>query len=148
MGSKKKPQQSSHKSSIEAQISGSVSGQIAIGENITQTQSIQTAGAQVTEADLETLHSLIADLKEKIASIETAEKQATALEKVSELEEAITAEKPDISTMEYVRNWFVKNVPQLAGAVTGLVVNPIVGKLVEAAGETVAHEFKRRFGVE
>jgi len=26
------------------------------------------------------------------------------------------------------------------------VVHPIVGKLVEAAGETVAAEFRRRFG--
>ena len=31
------------------------------------------------------------------------------------------------------------------GAVTALVVNPIVGALVGAAGETLATEFKRRF---
>ena len=34
----------------------------------------------------------------------------------------------------------------LAGAVTSVIVNPIVGKLVEAAGETVSEEFRRRFG--
>ena len=147
MATKKKSQQASRKSSIDAKISGSVSGQIAIGENISQTQNIQSSSVQVTEADLDTLRNLIADLKTQVASTATAEKQETALEKVSELEEAITAEEPDLSTMEYVRNWFVKNVPQLAGAVTSLVVNPIVGKLVEAAGETVAQEFKRRFGV-
>ena len=144
MGSKKRPQPPS----IDARISGSVSGQVAIGENITQTQHVQASSAPITEADLQTLRSLIADLKAQVASTAPADKQATALEKVSELEEAITVKEPDISTMEYVRNWFVKNIPQLAGAVTGLVVNPIVGKLVEAAGETVAHEFKRRFGTE
>ena len=147
MGPKRKPQRSSRKTSVETRISGSVSGQIAIGENITQTQTVQAASAHVTEADLQTLRDLIADLKAQIASTVPADTQATALEKVSELEEAVTAKKPDVSTMEYVKNWFVKNIPQLAGAVTGLVVNPIVGKLVEAAGETVAHEFKRRFGM-
>jgi hypothetical protein len=147
MKPKKKPRQSPRRSSIDARISGSVSGQVAIGENITQTRNTQSARAQITEAELETLRSLIAELKAQVASTETGEKQATALGKVSELEEAITTKTPDVSTMEYVRNWFVKNVPQLAGAVTGLVVNPIVGKLVEAAGETVAHEFKRRFGI-
>jgi hypothetical protein len=30
--------------------------------------------------------------------------------------------------------------------VISLVLHPIVGKLVEAAGETVADEFPRRFG--
>jgi hypothetical protein len=146
MKTKKNPQQSPRRPSIEARISGPVSGQVAIGENITQTRTNQSVHVQITEAELETLHSLIAELKAQVASTETGEKQTTALEKVSELEEAITTKTPDISTMEYVRNWFVKNIPQLAGAVTGLVVNPIVGKLVEAAGEAVAQEFKRRFG--
>ena len=128
-------------------VAGNVNGQVAIGENITQNQRIQTGRAAVSEADLETLRGLIADLKAQIASTAPVDKQATALEKASELEEAITTEKPDVSTMEYVRNWFVKNIPQLAGAVTSLVINPIVGKLVETAGETVAQEFKRRFGI-
>jgi hypothetical protein len=48
--------------------------------------------------------------------------------------------------MEYVKGWFAKHLPGLAGAVTGVIVHPIVGKLVEAAGETLAAEFKRRFG--
>lgn len=138
----------SEKKSISAQISGSVSGQLAIGENITQTQRIQTGSAAVTEAELETLRNLIVELKEQVGALAPAEKQSTALEKASELEEAILAKEPDLTTMEYIRNWFVKNIPQLAGTVTSVVVNPIVGKLVEAAGETVAHEFKRRFGID
>jgi hypothetical protein len=48
--------------------------------------------------------------------------------------------------MEYVKNWFTKNVPGLAGAVTSVVVHPVVGKLVSAAGEAISSEFKRRFG--
>ena len=101
----------------------------------------------VTEAELATLRSLIEELKAQVALNAPAEKQAIALDKTAELEEALLAEEPDVTTMEYVRNWFVKDVPQLAGAITGLVVNPIVGKLVEAAGDTFVHEFKRRFGI-
>ena len=53
-----------------------------------------------------------------------------------------------MTTMEYVKRWFVKNLPGLAEAVTGVVVHPIVGKLVEAAGDALAAEFRRRFGGE
>ena len=60
----------------------------------------------------------------------------------------MTAKEPDVSTMEYVKRWFTKNIPRLAGAVTSVVVNPIVGKIVEAAGEGLADEYRRRFGEE
>ena len=68
------------------------------------------------------------------------------MERVDELEQAITEEKPDLSTMEYVKNWFVRNLPGLAGTVTSVVVHPIVGKLVEAGGDALVGEFRRRFG--
>lgn len=67
---------------------------------------------------------------------------------MEELKEAVTAEKPDLTTIEYVKGWFVKNLPDLAGAVTSVVVHPIVGKLVEAASDALAAEFRRRFGRE
>jgi hypothetical protein len=34
------------------------------------------------------------------------------------------------------------------GSVVGLVVHPVVGKVVEAAGEMAAGEFKRQVGVD
>lgn len=129
-------------------IGGDVSGQVAVGNHINQTQSIHAAVPNLTEGEFQTLSELFESLKQQVSSEAPVEKKEPALERVVELEEAITAKEPDISTMEYVKNWFIRNVPQLAGAVTGLVVNPIVGKLVEAAGETIAHEFKRRFGTE
>jgi hypothetical protein len=146
MTAKIKPRHASRKPNIKTYISGPVSGQVAIGENITQTQTIKAKGMGVTEADLAALHEMMAELKKQIISTAPVDKQTAALEKVSELQEAITAKKPNLSTLESIRNWFVKNLPQLAGTVTGLIVNPIVGKLVEAAGETIANEFKRRFG--
>ena len=63
-----------------------------------------------------------------------------------ELKEAVTAKKPDLTTMDYVKKWFVKKLPQVAGKVIGVLVNPIVGKVVEAGGEIAAAELKKRFG--
>jgi hypothetical protein len=128
-------------------IGGSVEGgQVAAGKHIRQT-SVVGAGAQaLTDAEREELLAAFAALEARVAAEAPPEQRDAALERVGELEEAVTAAEPDLSTMEYVRRWFGKHLPGLAGSVVGLVVHPIVGKLVEAAGETVAAEFRRRFG--
>lgn len=131
------------KRGINVTITGDTSGQIAVGKNIKQRQ--QT-GSPITAADIESFEELISELRTKVASEAPEDKKAAALERVQELEQAVTEEKPDLSTMEYVRKWFGKNVPALAGAVTSVVVHPIVGKLVEAGGDLLAQEFQRRFG--
>jgi hypothetical protein len=100
----------------------------------------------LTDAEREELRAAFAALEARVAAEAPPEQRDAALERVGELEEAVTAAEPDLSTMEYVRRWFGKHLPGLAGSVVGLVVHPIVGKLVEAAGETVAAEFRRRFG--
>jgi len=133
---------------IRATISGDISGQVAVGKGITQVQSIGATRPQITEADLAKLRQILTDLQAKVAAEAPPEKKDAALERVKELEEALTAEEPDLTTMEYVKGWFVKNLPGLAGAVTSVVVHPIVGKLVEAAGDALAAEFRRRFGRE
>jgi hypothetical protein len=133
---------------IRAVISGDVSGQVAVGKGITQTQTVGAARPEVTEAELAELRQTLADLKARVEAEAPPEKKEAALERVEELEEAVTAEEPDLTTMEYVKRWFVKNLPGLAGTVTSVVVHPIVGKLVEAAGDALAAEFRRRFGGE
>jgi hypothetical protein len=126
---------------------GDLSGsQFAVGEDITQTQQISHERPEVTPAELAELSQMCANLKRLVEAQAPPDKKADALRCVVELEEAVTAEKPDLTTMGYVKNWFVKNLPSLAGAVTGLVVHPIVGKLVEAAGEMLASELKQHFG--
>jgi hypothetical protein len=134
--------------SIRGTISGDVSGQAAIGKNITQRQAVGASRAEVTEADHAELQEIFASLKAQIAAEAPPDKKAAALERVNELNEAITAKEPDLTTMDYVKRWFTKNIPALAGAVTSVVVHPIVGKIVEAAGEGLASEFRRRFGGE
>ena len=133
---------------IRATISGDVSGQVAVGKGITQIETVGAARPEVTEAELAELRQALADLKTQVEAQSPPEKKEAALERVQELEEAVTAKEPDLTTMEYVKRWFGKNLPRLAGAVTGVVVHPIVGKLVEAAGDTLAAEFRRRFGEE
>jgi hypothetical protein len=133
---------------IRATISGDISGQVAVGKGITQIQTIGAVRPEVTKADLAELRQILADLKAKVAAKAPPERKDAALERVKELEEAVTAGEPDLPTMEYVKRWFVKNLPDLAGAVTSVVVHPIVGKLVETAGDALATEFRRRFGPE
>lgn len=48
-----------------------------------------------------------------------------------------------MSTVQYVKRWLLKRLPSVAGLVTGMLVNPIVGKLVQAAGDAAAAELSR-----
>jgi hypothetical protein len=131
---------------INATISGNIRGQVAVGKGIVQTQTVKVAPAELNEADLATLDQMLADLKTRVAAEAPAGQKEAALERVDELARAITSKSPDLTTMEYVKIWFGKHLPGLAGAVTGLIVHPIVGKLVEAAGDALVTEFQRRFG--
>lgn len=138
MGQQKKP-----RVSIRATIGGSASGQTAIGQDITQ---IHAEAAPVSEAELAELRQAIDSLKTQVAQQAPPDKQALAVQHLEELHEAVTAPKPELSTIEYVRNWFIKNIPTMAGAVTSIVLGPIVGRLVQAGGDVLAADFKRRLG--
>jgi len=48
--------------------------------------------------------------------------------------------------MQYVRGWFAKHLPGLAGSVVGVVVHPVVGKLVTAAGDAAVAQFEQLLG--
>jgi len=130
---------------ITANITGDISGQVAVGKNISQVQRI-TKSTEVTKEELNELQELFSSLRKEVVEQAAPDKKDSALERVEELEQAVISEKPDISTMEYVQNWFTKNLPSIAGGVTSIVINPIVGKLVEAGGDALINEFKRRFG--
>ncbi len=139
------PREERGQTRITTSIGGSVSGQVAVGNDNTQ---IQTSGpvSSATEADLVELRQAVDALKAQVAAQAPPEKRSAAVERLDELHEAMTASKPKLSTMEYVRDWFVKNIPTMAGAVTAVVINPIVGKLVQAGGDALVAEFHHRFG--
>jgi len=139
MPKKRKPS-----SGTQITIRGNVSGQVAVGENISQ--SGVDVRNSVSAAELAELGQLLKELRVKVESEVPASERSAALEQLNSLEQAVTEKKPDLSVMESVRDWFGKNLPALAGAVTSLVVHPIVGKLVEAGGDLLSKEFQRRFG--
>jgi hypothetical protein len=119
---------------------GDVSGgQVAVGKNISQT---------FTKAESVQFEQLFDDLKAEVEEKAPPEEKKEALEKVTELKQAVQAEKPNLSKMEEVRNWFLRYLPSVAGAVTGVIINPLVGKLVQAGGDAVAVPFKRKFGIQ
>ena len=62
------------------------------------------------------------------------------------IREAVVAEERDLTTLQYIRTWFGKNLPTLAGSITGLIIHPVVGKIVEAAGEPAASQFRALLG--
>jgi hypothetical protein len=128
---------------IRGTVSNVSGGQVAIGQNVEQT-STSVVSTGPSEAEVAALLQQFGVLRADVLADPDTPDEAAA--KLDELQAAVTAEKPELSTMEYVRDWFVKYAPKFAGAVTALVVNPIVGALVGAAGETLASEFKRRFG--
>jgi hypothetical protein len=123
---------------INAQISGDVSGQVAVGKDNVQTQATgDSALKALTPEEREQLAALFADLRVRVRGEAPPDVRDRALDRVDELEDAVTGEEPDPTTLQLVRRWFAKHAPALAGAVTSLVVHPLVGRLVEAAGDAV-----------
>lgn len=136
--------------SYNAHISGGVSGQFAQGDGNVQTQIHGASAKEVNEADLAEVRRLIDELRARIEAEAPPEKKAEAVQQVKELEEAIQSKDPEDvpDRLSGVKSWFKRNLPALAGAVVSVVVNPIVGKVVEAAGTGLAAEVQRRFGGE
>ena len=125
---------------ISANIAGNISGgQVAVGKDIAQSQTVGTAA--VTTEELAELRAAFSQLATEVEAQAPPERRAAAVERVAELEQALLADEPDITTVQYVGRWFRSNLPQLAGAVVSIVVNPIVGKLVGAAGDALVAEF-------
>ena len=125
---------------ISANITGHISGgQVAVGKDIAQHQTVGTAA--VSTEELAQLRTAFSELAAQVEAQAPPERRAAAAERVAELEQALLADEPDLTTIQYVGRWFRSNLPQLAGAVVSIVVNPIVGKLVGAAGDALVAEF-------
>jgi hypothetical protein len=129
---------------IQATV-GDNASQVAVGKDIRQQQN--SSASEVSEADLQQVKALFDELKKQIAQQAPADKKDAALERVDELHQEVVSKNPDPSTFTYVKNWFGKNLPALLGGVTSLVINPLVGKVVEAASTVAADAIKHQFGV-
>jgi hypothetical protein len=103
-------------------------------------------GPEISDKEWKELKRELGDLLSRIKAEAPPALREDAADQVEVLTKAITAENPDVSRMALVQDWFKRNLPKLVGAVTSVILNPLVGKLVEAAGELVAEEFRRHFG--
>lgn len=138
---------------VTINVSGSVTGQLAGGSDIQQNQAsgeqAVVAATQVTPAELDQLRAAFEHLREQVAAQAPPERRDAAVERVGELEQAVLAgDKPDVTRIQTVTRWFGDNLPRLAGLVTKVAVDPIVGQLVESAGEMLADEFRGRVGAD
>lgn len=116
-------------------------GQAAIGKDIDQTQ----IHAGPTADELRDLGAAFAAFRAEVEREAPPELKEEALKQAEELEKATTGPTPDVSRMAAARRWFLEHAPKLFGAVTTVIVNPIVGKVVQAAGDAIAAEYRRRF---
>jgi serine/threonine protein kinase len=124
--------------------SGNISGgQISMGPNPIDASS----QSEAREDHLSLLRQMLAQLQVQVEAKAPPSKKPAALERLAELEEAITASPPDLDTIAYVKTWFTKNSPALSQVVTMLITHPVVRKLIAAIDEELAAEFSRRFQV-
>lgn len=115
---------------------------IAAGKNIKQ---LIKKTIKITEKDVKTVHELFSELRKKIEIEAPKEIKNAAIERINELEGTILDKKPNLTTMENIKNWFKIKLPKLLGYVTSIFINPIVGKVVEAGGDIAVKELKERF---
>ncbi len=125
---------------------GSVSGPVHTGKGDIVIQRWEAGG--VTAEEIEALQRLFADLRAQVGAEAPPELVQEAQAQVDALEQEAIAAKPDVDRMQRVRDWFLKHLPRVAGTVTSVLINPILGKVVEAAGDLAAEELRQRFGRE
>jgi hypothetical protein len=116
--------------------------QAVVGDHNTVTQNIGLTPKEAAE-----LRGIFDDLRTKVVEKAPPEKRDAALAEAKELEAAIVTDKPKPDRVRQALAWFRDNAPELAGAVAGIVVNPLVGKVVEKAGKSIADQF-RQIGAE
>ena len=82
------------------------------------------------------------NFRARVAADAPANVRSEAVAQAAELERAVVAQEPDVGGVRRVLRWFRDYAPQVAGAVVSVVINPLVGKLVEGAGTAIADRFK------
>jgi hypothetical protein len=111
--------------------------QAVVGDYATVTQNVGLTPKETAE-----LRGVFDDLRSKVTERVPADKREGALDEAKELEAAIVTDKPRPDRVRKALAWFRDNAPELAGAVVGIVVNPLVGKVVEKAGKGIADQFR------
>jgi hypothetical protein len=122
-------------------VGGGVRGQIAVGNDIVQ--EMRHDSAPITDAEWAELRALLDGLRNRVAAEAPPDQRDGALERIGELAETINAAEPEVGTLRYVLGWFTRKIPTLAGTVRDLVLNPLVSRVVGAAGNVAAADFEQ-----
>jgi hypothetical protein len=123
---------------ISGVVTGPAQGQVAIGKGIAQHQATGSMTMELSDAERGELRDLFAELKHDVARALPQADRDVAIERIDELHEAVAAAPPDLTTVEYVKQWFARKLPVVAGIVASVLVHPLVGSIVTAAGDRVA----------
>jgi hypothetical protein len=122
-------------------VGGGVRGQIAVGNDIVQ--EMRHDSAPITDVERAELGALLDGLRSRVAAEAPLDQRDGALERIGELAETINATEPEVGTLRYVLGWFTRKIPALAGTVRDLVLNPLVSRVVGAAGNVAAADFEQ-----
>ena len=123
---------------ISAVVTGQVQGELAVGKDISQHQEVGSMGLVLNDAERAELNTVFAKLREDVCAAVPEPQRRPALERVDELEHAVVTDKPDLTTIEYVKRWFARTLPAAAGLVASVLIHPLVGRLIERAGDKLA----------
>ena len=128
---------------------GSNSGNITIGSHIETLNTWQQTNLArvVSPAEIEELAQAFQDLRQAVVQAAPPALAAEAAQQAAALQTAVTSPKPDVTAMGNTKAWFAEHLPAILGGVTGLLTNPIIGKLVQAAGEFTVDQFRERLGL-
>lgn len=166
----KKEKKKKHASSGPSiSIGGSVDGPVTIGDgnitvgSVSDSGSVVISGGSVSQVftpkqeevlksvakpeEIKTLETKFTELDKEIEAATPKEIQPEAQEQAEQLKKEVLSEKPDPTILEQAKGWFVSNLPAVLGTVTSILTHPIVGKLVESAGEYTLKNFRERLGL-
>ena len=124
---------------------GTETGAIVAGLHNTRTITAATLNRPPSDEELRALTVVFAQLRADVANEAEPQVKDQALERVEELEEAADPTAPDVTVMAATRNWFVKYAPQLAAAVTGVIVHPTIGRIIHASGDALVRDYLEKF---
>jgi hypothetical protein len=132
------PDQEQPSGKYSIQIEGDLNqSQVVVGDYNTVSQKVGLSAQETAE-----LRSVFDDLRSTVVEQAPPAQREVALSEAAELEAAIVADRPQPHRVRQALLWFRDNAPQLAGAALSVVVNPLVGKVVEGAGEMIADQFR------
>jgi hypothetical protein len=123
---------------INAVVTGPVQGAVAVGKAISQRQDVGSMEVALSDAERAQLSTLFANLRHEVSAAVPDSDRRAAVDRLDELEHAVVANHPDLTTIEYVKQWFARKLPAAAGLVASLLIHPLVGRIVERAGDKLA----------